>query len=512
MHSALVDRWLARKGSSSPAVRDAAGIHAYREVVAASLAIAKDLRDGRASLDGERVAVLVSPGASFVASVMGVLLAGGTGVVLTPLYPERERHYFCEDARVHTFVVSPDMKDLADPHAEGKRVLYTNASRAEADVTDMPRSTARTAALQLYTSGTTGKPKGAVLTHENLSTQQRAVGEAWGFTEEDVLLHTLPLHHMHGLAIALFTALGAGACTRFVPFEAKNVWDSMGEATVFMGVPSMYQRLAVAYEGADADTKERWSANARGLRLATSGSAALPTTLGELFRRISGAYPLERFGMTEIGVGLTNPLAGERRPGSVGFPLASVETRVVDEHGNDAATGELLVRGPSVFDGYFERPEETKKAFLEDSAGGRPWFRTGDTVTRDTSDAGLEGESARGPFRVLGRTSVDILKSGGYKLSALEIEEVLREHPSVLDAAVVGLPDEAWGDRVVACVVVREGYGTPSEEDIRAFCKERLAPYKVPKDVHVRATLPRNPLGKVVKPDLVRELLARSKS
>lgn len=507
MHSALVDRWLARKGSSSPAARDAAGIHTYREVVAASLAIAQDLREGRASLDGERVAVLVSPGASFVASVMGVILAGGTGVVLTPLYPERERHYFCEDARVRTFVVSPDMKDLAAPHAEGKRVVYTNTPRAEADHTDVPRSTPRSAALQLYTSGTTGKPKGAVLTHENLSTQQGAVGDAWGFKEADVLLHTLPLHHMHGLAIALFTALGAGACTRFLPFDAKSVWDSMDEATVFMGVPSMYQRLAVAYESADTATQERWSANARRLRLATSGSAALPTTLGELFRRVSGAYPLERFGMTEIGVGLTNPLSGERRPGSVGFPLASVETRVVDEHGNDASTGELLVRGPSVFDGYFERPEETKRAFVEDPAGGRPWFRTGDTVTRDE---GPGGESD-GPFRILGRTSVDILKSGGYKLSALEIEEVLREHPSVLDAAVVGLPDEAWGDRVVACIVVREGHAAPSEGDLRAFCKERLAPYKVPKDVHVRETLPRNPLGKVVKPDLVRDLRSLAK-
>ena len=501
MRSQLVERWLSHQDRSHPAAIDpGGGTFSYRDVVRASLGLSHVLRDGRGSLEGARVAVLVSPGASFIASVMGVVLAGGTGVVLTPLYPERERRYFCEDAKVGTLVVSDDMRALAEPHAEGRRVVAASLAHARDVVDDLPPSDADTPALQLYTSGTTCRPKGAVLTHGNLATQQAAVGAAWGFSERDVLLHTLPLHHMHGLAIALFTALGAGATTRFLPFEAASVWSAMAECNVFMGVPSMYQRLVAAFDGADDTTKARWTKNARALRLATSGSAALPTTLGESFRRVSGAYPLERFGMTEIGVGLTNPLVGERRPGTVGAPLDTVETRIVDEHGDDAPVGELLVRGPSVFAGYFERPEETQRAFFPSPAGKRAWFRTGDTVTRDDDGAG--------PFRILGRTSVDILKSGGYKLSALEIEEVLREHPALLDAAVVGIPDEAWGDRVVACVLLREGHAAPSAEEVRAFCKERLAPYKVPKDVHVREALPRNPLGKVVKPELVRELLA----
>jgi malonyl-CoA/methylmalonyl-CoA synthetase len=205
----------------------------------------------------------------------------------------------------------------------------------------------------------------------------------------------------------------------------------------------------------------------------------LPVTLGERWREISGTYPLERFGMTEIGVGMTNPLRGERRPGAVGMPLPSVETRIEND--------ELWIKGPSVFAGYWKREDATRDAFRDG------WFKTGDTVARDDT----------GYFKILGRTSVDILKSGGYKLSALEIEEVLREHGGVAEVAVVGLPDPAWGERVVACVVARAGHEV-SEESLRAFAKERLAPYKVPKTVLTMGELPRNSVGKVVKPELLR--------
>ena len=201
--------------------------------------------------------------------------------------------------------------------------------------------------------------------------------------------------------------------------------------------------------------------------------------------------------MTEIGVGITNPLDGPRVPGHVGLPLPTVEARVVDDEGRDAASGELWIRGPSVFAGYHARPEETARAFAADPDGGAPWFRTGDTVTRNP-DAG-----AHAPYRILGRTSVDILKSGGYKLSALEIEEALREHPAVGEVAVVGVPDEAWGDRVVACVLTREPV---SAEALREHTRARLAPYKIPKDFIFMDDLPRNPVGKVVKPALVAKL------
>jgi malonyl-CoA/methylmalonyl-CoA synthetase len=263
-----------------------------------------------------------------------------------------------------------------------------------------------------------------------------------------------------------------------------------------MGVPTIHAKLLTAFDEADEAARARWTAGARGLRLVTSGSAALPVTIGERWRSLTGDYPLERFGMTEIGVGMSNPLASEgRRPGTVGLPLRSVQSRVVGEDGSDADSGELWIAGPSVFGTYHERPDATREAFA--SHGGVRWFKTGDTVARDPD----------GYFRILGRTSVDILKSGGYKLSALEIEEVLRECAAVAEVAVIGVPDPTWGERVVACVVARPGLEAECEtEKLRSFARERLAPYKVPKQVFVMRELPRNAVGKVIKPELLKKL------
>lgn len=504
--SPLLSRFLARAADVHPAVIDAHGEHAYADVVAEALAVSSFLREpgGGASLEGTRVAILLGPGAAFVSAFFGVLLAGGAVVVLSPLHPAPETAYFCEDAHVARILVDEEHRGFV-AHLEGRFPVDAHAAARAAKADASARAVAEAVApeapaLQLYTSGTTGKPKGAVLSHANLSVQQELVGAAWGFSPRDVLLHALPLHHMHGLAIALLTAIGAGATVRTRPFEAAGVWDAMRAATVYMAVPAMYHRLFAAFDAADAGTRARWTEGAARLRLATSGSAALPVTLAERWRALTGQIPLERFGMTEIGVGISNPLEGERVAGSVGLPLATVATRIVSDDGEDAETGELWIRGPSVFAGYHDRPEETAKAFVAATDGGAPWFRTGDTVTRDATRPGA-------PFRILGRSSVDILKSGGYKLSALEIEEALREHPGVLEVAVVGVPDEAWGDRVVACVVCRPTHA-PDEAALRAFVRERLAPYKVPKNVRFFDALPKNALGKVVKPTLVAGLAA----
>jgi len=503
MRSLLLERLNEKTG---PAITDERGTHDYASVARGAADIAAHLlgRD-KASLEGERVAMLVPPGYEFVATLFGILAAGGTAIVLSPLHPAAESAYFCADARVRTILVTRELeaklgeaadgRDLLEPHALLARPAPRPASPP------LPEVRASDDALQLYTSGTTGRPKGAVLTHENLGTQQALVGEAWHFSPSDTLLHALPLHHMHGLAIALLTALGAGAHVRMLPsFEASRVWDEMAKATVFMGVPTMYTRLLDAFEVADDDRRAAWERAARALRLATSGSAALPVPLAARWEAVAGCIPVERFGMTEIGVGMTNPASGprERRRGTVGWPLPTVETRVVADDGADAETGELLVRGPSVFRGYFEREDATREAFVAATDGGRPWFRTGDTVTRD----------ADGAFRILGRTSVDILKSGGYKLSALEIEEVLLTHPAVREVAVVGVPDEAWGERVVACVVAHDGRASEcTTEAVRAFAREKIASYKCPREVRVMKALPRNAMGKVVKPALVKDLL-----
>ncbi|HEY1696572.1 MAG TPA: AMP-binding protein [Polyangiaceae bacterium] len=483
--SALLASWFARAGDPRTAFEDPTGTTAWSDAVETSERVASALLAGRRSLEGERVALLVSPGARFVTAFFGVLRAGGAAVVLSPLHPPPETRYFCDDAGVRTIVTSPDLAERVAFLAPDRRVALVDHLAASPPGPPSPLASSDDPALQLYTSGTTGKPKGAVITHGNLATQQELLRSAWGWRAEDVLLHVLPLHHMHGLAIALLSAIGAGAATTFLPgFDARATWAAMERATVFMAVPTIHAKLFGALDAATAAERDAWTAHARALRLVTSGSAALPVRVGDRWRTLTGAYPLERFGMTEIGVGTTNPFAPSgRRPGTVGLPLPTVDTRIVDD--------ELWIAGPSVFAGYHAKPEATETSFVVER--GTRWFKTGDTVARDED----------GYVRILGRTSVDILKSGGYKLSALEIEEALREHAAVAEVAVVGIPDDTWGERVVACVVPRAGRDAECAEDLlRGFAKERLAPYKVPRQVLLLKELPRNAIGKVVKPVL----------
>jgi malonyl-CoA/methylmalonyl-CoA synthetase len=255
----------------------------------------------------------------------------------------------------------------------------------------------------------------------------------------------------------------------------------------------VYRRLIDAWDAADPDTRDAWTAGARACRVMVSGSAALPVPTLERWETLTGHRLLERYGMTEIGMGLSNPLEGERRPGYVGTPLPGVEARLVDDEEQPveaADSGQIQIRGPAVFAEYWRRPEETHAAFTTDG-----WFRTGDQAV-------VEDDA----WRILGRSSVDILKTGGEKISALEIEDVLRSHDAVSDCAVVGIPDVNWGDRVCAAVVVTDQDAITPEE-LRSFAKSRLAPYKVPKDVLLVDGLPRNAMGKVTKP-AVRELFA----
>ena len=501
--SELVERFLGRSTAEERQIQDDTGWHSFSDIVKRARGVAKTLRDQHGLTPHERVGLLVHPSADFVSAFYGVLLAGGCVVVLSPLHPPAETRYFCEDAGVRVVLVSTPMAPVAAPLADLCALQPIDSLATPAPPFVLPDIDDASPALQLYTSGTTGKPKGAVLSHGSIATQLRIVAEAWEINGRDVLLHALPLHHMHGLVVALLTALGAGAKVLIRSFDAPRIWDEMNEATMFMGVPAMYHRLFAAFDAASEPIRTQWSHNARALRVATSGSAALPVTLAQRWQELTGTIPLERWGMTEVGVGLSNALHGPRVAGCVGLPLPSVEARIVGEGPEppDAETGELWVRGPSVFSGYHDRPDETARAFHPDPHGGPAWFRTGDTVTRERA---LEGA----PYRILGRTSVDILKSGGYKLSALEIEETLREHPAVAEVAVVGIPDEAWGDRVVACLVMRPGAHVPPEQ-LRAFCRDRMAPYKSPKNWLFFEELPKNALGKVVKPALVERVLSR---
>ncbi|MFT3774443.1 MAG: AMP-binding protein [Minicystis sp.] len=487
-----------RPGSRT-AIEDDHGSQSFSALYEGALRAREALCPRNTSLAGRRVAILLSPCAAWVEAFTGVILGGGVAVPLSPLYPAAELGWFAADADADTVIVGEEHDDRAGPMTAGRRLLRP-ADLRSAEPGEPADVAADETALLLYTSGTTGKPKGAMITHDNVFVQASLLHSAWGYRDDDSLLHALPLHHLHGLGISLLTSVLAGARSRMLPrFDARRVWDELarGGVTVWMAVPTMYQKLIEAFDAADAATQARWAAGARALRLATSGSAALPVTLAARWREIAGAVPLERFGMTEIGVGMSNPLAVEaRRPGSVGPALPTVASRIVDEAGRDldGGPGELLIRGPSVFKGYFRREDATRAAFTEDG-----WFKTGDVAER----------APDGYVRLLGRTSVDILKSGGYKLSALEIEEALRENDAVAEVAVVGVPDETWGDRVVAVVVPAPGRAADCEAEVlRAWAKDRLAPYKVPREVIVTSALPRNALGKVVKPELLKMMAA----
>lgn len=480
-------------------VRDADGEHRAAAVVRNVTRGAERLRGSRASAAGRRVGLLVEPGVGWLTGFVAVLRAGGVVVPLSRAYPPPEIEWLMRDAAADTLITTGSQS--AELRLAGLRIVTPAELAAPLSDHGQPAAeppAADTPAMLLYTSGTTGKPKGAVLTHGNLGAQAAAIARAWGLGPTDTLLHALPLHHMHGIGISLLPSLLAGVTIHMKSrFEAVEIWESLAETTVFMGVPTMYVRLLEALDRADETTQQRWTQAARRLRLAVSGSAALPATVAERWRQVAGTIPLERFGMTEIGVGLSNPLdpAG-RRVGRVGLPLANVDLRLVDDSGApvERGPGELQLRGPGVFRSYWRRPEATSQAFVDG------WFRTGDVAERDDE----------GVIRILGRTSVDIIKSGGYKLSALEIEEALRQHPAIADLAVVGLPDETWGERVVAAVVPQADRTACDTRALRHWAKQRLAAYKVPRQFVVVDELPRNALGKVVKPQLAAELARRA--
>lgn len=467
------------------------GAFTYEDLMRTSASAATALLAGRDDLMGERICYLVPPGWEYTAVQWGVWRAGGFGVPLATSHPERELAWVLDDARPEAVVACPSLSGRLRQLVldRGIPLLMTPVLLRDGLAAELPAVDESREALMLYTSGTTGKPKGVVLTHANLRAQVESLSEAWGWSSDDHILLHLPLHHVHGIVNVLTSALWHGATCEVLPrFHAIDVWERLArcEVTLYMAVPTVYRRLIDAWDAADSTTREAWSDGARACRLMVSGSAALPVPTLERWEEITGHRLLERYGMTEIGMGLSNPLEGERRPGFVGSPLPGVEARLVDDDEMEVAPGEpgtIQIRGPAVFREYWRRPDETTAAFAD---GG--WFRTGDRAVVED-----------GSWRILGRNSVDILKTGGEKISALEIEDVLRSHPAVVDCAVVGVPDVDWGDRVCAAVVLRTGEVTTGEA-LRSYTKDRLAPYKVPKDVLLLEDLPRNAMGKVTKP------------
>ena len=467
--------------------------HRYGELDRASRRVAGALLGSRSDLDQARVAFFVQPGFEYVAVQRGIWRAGGVAVPLAVSHPPPELEYVIRDAGVEVVVGETPSAGMLRPIATAVGARFATAAEvmtAEEPLA-LPHLGATRRAMIIYTSGTTARPKGVVTTHANIGAQIASLVEAWEWTPADRLLLALPLHHVHGIVNGLGSALAVTATCEILPvFDASRIWErfASGEITVFTAVPTMYHRLIAAWESASLETRRAWSDGARRARLMMSGSAALPVQTLVRWREITGHTLLERYGMTEIGMALSNPLHGERRPGSVGVPLPGVEVRLVDESGGavlEGTAGEIEVRGPGVFSEYWQRPDETRAAFRDG------WFRTGDMAVIE-----------QGAYRLLGRTAVDIIKTGGFKVSALEIEEVLRTHPAIAECAVVGLADPEWGERVAAAVEL-DAAGGLSLAELQQWAKDHLAPYKVPRALHVVKALPRNAMGKVVKPDVV---------
>jgi len=482
----------ARGHGSRIAIVELGRSYTYADLLSASARVAGALLGGRPDLGEARVAFLTPADFSYVAVQWGVWRAGGIAVPLATSYPAAEWEYVLRDATAELAVVAPEFAHALGPVAEraGVRVLSTGRALEGPAPEVLPAVEPGRRAMMVYTSGTTGRPKGVVASHANLVSQVTCLIGAWGWVPDDRILLVLPLHHVHGIVNVLGCALWAGAACEMLPaFDAEVVWDRLasGRVTLFMAVPTIYRKLIAAWDGTPPERQRALSEGSARLRLMVSGSAALPVQTLERWRGITGHTLLERYGMTEIGMALSNPLEGERRPGSVGTPLPGVQVRLVDESGEPAplgTPGEIEVRGGSVFLEYWGRPEATRDAFRDG------WFRTGDV-----------GVLEDGVYRILGRTSVDIIKTGGYKVSALEIEEVLRTHRDILECAVVGMADPEWGERVAAAVELRAG-ASLELESLKAWSRDRLAPYKIPRELRVVRVLPRNAMGKVTKPEV----------
>ena len=427
---------------------------------------------------------------AFVQLHLAICRLGAVHLPLNPAFPAAELRYFLNDSGATLFFHAADSQSatsIAGTTMDLRCIaLHDDAHFAEQIAAHDPFAPPLPAdpdavALMLYTSGTTSRPKGALITHGNLTANIEALHTAWGWRHDDVLLHVLPIFHVHGLTVALHGALRAGATAVMLPrFDADRVLTLLESRrfTVFMGVPTIHRRLHRAAEGRACDFSH--------MRLMTSGSDRLPD---DLFRGVQQRFNvtlLERYGMTETGMNLSNPLQGERRRGSVGLPLPGVQARVVDRQTEqplpDGVVGELQIRGPHVCAGYHGRSEQTAAAFTADG-----WLRTGDLAER----------AADGYFTLQGRAK-DLIISGGMNVYPPEVERALLAHPSVRAAAVIGCADEEWGECVVALVVPEAGVA-PKAAELEGWCRERLAPYKVPRAWHIVAALPQNALGKVRK-------------
>ncbi|XP_065338199.1 malonate--CoA ligase ACSF3, mitochondrial [Cloeon dipterum] len=554
---------LASDYSDRVALHDLHGEYTYRGLLLSSNQLACEIKNKLGSNStGLRISFLCPNNASYVIAQWATWIGGHTAVPLYHSHPIPMLQYFIEDSDSALLVTTKEFADVGEelskltgrPHFVMDDSLRKLAMKqkdffpplhlcedmeehqlggGEQDlVTGQPDEYyAESDAMMVYTSGTTGKPKGVVLTHSNLFHQVSSLCKAWEISSKDVILHTLPLHHMHGIMNALLCPLSVGAkCIMMANYDTSVVWKHLlaikvpakDRVNVFMAVPTIYLKLLKEYDdifGKNERMREYIKATCKkNMRLMVSGSASLPVPVFERWEEVTGHRLLERYGMSEVGMALSNPLNGERVPGHVGYPLPHVHARIaqftpgqneyktladgnsystrITQPGQTEVEGELLVKGPTVFRCYFNKPNATAKEFTPDG-----WFKTGDTASY------TEGKG----FKIIGRTSIDIIKTGGYKVGALDVETNLLSHPHIADCAVVGVPDITWGQKIAAVVVPKEGKEVVLSE-LREWAKSHMTPYSIPTLLKCVDKLPKNAMGKVNKKELVQQMFPPQKS
>ena len=447
---------------------------------------------GQNDLNEARIAFLMPASLDYVTTLFGIWRAGGIAIPLNVAAAEAELDHYLNSAGVTQVIANA--KYQAPIRALCAR-LHIKLLSVEDVLNDepgnLPKIDDNRRAIIVFTSGTTNKPKGVVSTHHTLRAQITTLLKAWAWNENDIIPLFLPLHHIHGIINILCCGLWAGATVHlFARFDIANISRqvAINTYTVFMAVPTIYVKLIQYLDGIEHADAQNICAGFKCMRLNVSGSAACPVKVFEQWQALTGQILLERYGMTEIGMALSNSYRGERRAGYVGLPLSGVTVQLFDEDNKpitgENQAGEIRVKGDNVFLEYWGGLEATQESFIDG------WFCSGDIAVVE-----------KGYYRIMGRSSIDIIKSGGYKLSALEIENTLLNHESILEVAVIGVEDEVWGEVVTAFIVLNAG-ARLEYQDLKTWCDKRMSSYKTPRTIKIVNTLPRNAMGKVIKPKL----------
>jgi len=464
----------------------------YSELRARIESMASGLLAGKADLNQERVAFFMPASPDYVVTIHGIWRAGGIAVPLNIASAPAELEHVLTTAGVDRILVHEEKREILVALADRLGITLSSPEKLLADKpAQLPSLDPDRRAMMLFTSGTTNKPKGVVTTHRNIVAQITTLIDAWHWTDADVIPLFLPMHHVHGIINVLGCGLWAGATVHlFEKFDMQVIAGGVAlhRFNLFMAVPTVYVKLIQHLESIDETQAKDICEGFGAMRLNISGSAACPVKLFNHWQALTGQVLLERYGMTEIGMAISNPYEGERRAGHVGQPLPGVTVGLFDENDQmvteENTPGEIRIKGENVFLEYWNNEKATVESFRDD------WFCSGDVAVIED-----------GYYRIMGRSSIDIIKSGGYKLSALEIEGTLLTHDAVAEVAVIGVEDDTWGEAVSAFVVLNPGKCLDLMT-LKSWCQDRMSSYKIPKHLHVLESLPRNAMGKVTKPEL----------